>query len=1001
MIKLQLFCSILLLAAIHLSGSQIFNFNADWRFIKADVPGAEVAEFDDDDWETVSAPHTYNDVDTFDDFSPPAHAGEMEQWGGKTWYRKSFYVPREWTNKRVMIEFEAVRQVGIIYINGVEVGGAENGFLPFGADLSEHLKFGAMNVVALSCDNEFVKDTDGNRKEVWHNYFGGAKFPWNNPHWHPAHGGIYRNVFLHVTEKLHLTEPLYNNLGTVGTYAYAIEPSRASTGVGVEVEVSNANEASQAFRLVNRLLDREGNTVLVLSDAQQLGAGETAIFENQGLLEQPWLWEPKHPYIYTLVTEILQDGVQVARNEIPFAVRWVEMNTTTGFFINNRHVKLQGWGMKSVDGWPGLGAANPDWMHHYTLEKITEAGGNFVRWGHTAGSPAQLRAADRLGIITMQPGVDGEGDNDGHAWNIRAQAWRDTVIYYRNSPSLLFWEGGNQSLREEHTRQMKEIVETYDPHGGRLYGHRRANNVVKPFCDITISTEGSGFIAALPTVEGEYNREESPRRVWDRDTPPYEDWEAVGTYNLTAEDFALNQVYQYEKIAPVSHGGGANWIFVDSTSGGRVQSEVTRTSGEIDAMRLPKEAYHVCRVIFSDEPDLHVIGHWNYPGGTVRDMHVVADMDRVQLMLNGEIIGDKEAADSVIGGPLTGREPMTPERQHPMIFTFEDVVWQPGELLAVGFKDGDEVARHAIKTTGPAVALHLSATTGPEGWLANGSDAVVIDIEAVDADGRRVPTFNGRVDFELSCPGIWRGGYNSGKEDSTNHPYLDLESGINRVIVRSTRQPGLVEVTAHSEGLESGMIDLSAGRFVTWEGLSKELPKMPETGELMDLGLPDNSHLEAALAAYERRANRSSELLEDVSYSGPSGTPLVVAAGEGERLFPDHPERMPELPEFLLKGERIRLPNLDWNFSAVDLLQFNVKADATVYVAHNVRIREKMDWLTSGYEPTGDYIESGRHRWQLWRRDVEAGESVLMGSNSELQGLSNDPRMMLVYVVPR
>lgn len=105
--------------------------------------------------------------------------------------------------------------------------------------------------------------------------------------------------------------------------------------------------------------------------------------------------------------------------------------------------------------------------------------------------------------------------------------------------------------------------------------------------------------------------------------------------------------------------------------------------------------------------------------------------------------------------------------------------------------------------------------------------------------------------------------------------------------------------------------------------------------------------------------------------------------------------------DFLLKGEQIRLPNLDWNYSAVDLLQFNVKEDATVYVAHHERLKEKMEWLTSGYEATDHYIESGRQRWRLYRRDAEAGESILMGSNSERSGLSNDPRMMLVFFVPR
>ncbi|MDZ8117073.1 alginate lyase family protein [Pontiella agarivorans] len=980
------------------------NFNADWRFLRQDVSGADSVEFDDRGWTQVSAPHTYNDTDTFDDFSPSGHRGEMNQWGGKTWYRKTFTVPADWNRKTVIIEFEAVRQLADIYCNGVKVGHCENGFVPFGADLSAHLKPGQENVIAVACDNSFVKDTDfgGDRKQVWHHFAGGAKLPWNNPHWHPAHGGIYRNVFLHVSEPLHLTQPLYNNMETVGTYVYALNPSRESAEIGVEAEVKNDTGSRQNFTVRSRVVDRDGQTVLTMESETALPAGDKTVVKNRGVLRNPELWEPKYPYLYTVETEIVQHGSVVDSNCVPFGVRWIEMSTDWGFSINGRHLKLQGWGMKSVDGWPGLGAANPDWMHYYTLEKITEAGGNFLRWGHTCGGPVHLKAADRLGIVTMQPGVDGEGDCEGHAWDIRLNAWRDVVIYFRNHPALLFWEGGNQSTSRKHAAALRKVVDKYDPYGGRAYGHRRANNVVMPFSSMSISTEGSGYIKSLPTVEGEYNREESPRRVWDRKTPPYENWHAIGSYDLTAEQYALNQLYHYEKISRLSHGGGANWIFADSTSGGRVETEVTRASGELDAMRLPKEAYHVCRVIFTDEPDLHLIGHWNYPEGTVKDIHVVADCDEISLQLNGKEIGRKQAVTAFWKPKKTkkakGSANVAPTTwKHPMLFTFPGVTWEAGRLIAVGFKDGQEIGRHVLTTAGPAVALRLTPLTGPAGLLADGSDVAVFDVEAVDQNGNRCPTFIGRCDFKMTGPGIWRGGYNSGKEKSTNHTFLDLEAGINRVIIRSTREPGTIKLTAASEGLQSATATVEARFFDGTGGMSQVMPPIPEQGMLTSLPLPGPLPKAVKPAAENAKKKYRSVLIDDLSYSGPSGDARIVKAEPNGAMFTDQSMRFGTLPAGLAKGEQIRFPNADWNYSAVDLLQFNVKQDADVYVAHDVRLTEKMEWLKE-YTDTGIMLTIGRHQWQLFRKTVKAGDSVLMGSNTESHG--PECRMMTVFVVP-
>src|SRR3954469_23032143 len=149
---------LLALACAARADRQTLNFNPDWRFIKADPVGANAPEFNDGAWTTVSTPHTFNDTDTFDNWSLPGHRGEQQQWSGRTWYRKHFDVPAGWQGRKVFIEFEAARQVADVYLNGTKLGTAKGGFTPFGFDLTPHLKFGATNVLAVMVDNRFMKD---------------------------------------------------------------------------------------------------------------------------------------------------------------------------------------------------------------------------------------------------------------------------------------------------------------------------------------------------------------------------------------------------------------------------------------------------------------------------------------------------------------------------------------------------------------------------------------------------------------------------------------------------------------------------------------------------------------------------------------------------------------------------------------------------------------------------------------------------------------------------
>ena len=991
----------LLFSALSAAERVTLNFNPDWRFLKADPAGASAVSFDDSNWAKVSTPHTYNDTDTFDNWSTPGHRGEQIQWSGRTWYRKTFTLPVSTQGKKIFIEFEAARQIAEVYLNGHLLGVSKSGFTPFGFDLTPRLSpAGQPNVLAVMCDNRFMKDpldpsisaqaatndkTHPNLAKLSEQFnesipenladLGADQIPWNNPHWHPAHGGIYRNVRIYITDPLHIGLPLYSFLETAGPYAYATEISEKSALIGIEVPVRNERTAAAEVELQAEIFDSAGQAVLRLIEKKFVEAGANVEFKLSAKLANPKLWEPAYPHVYRVVSALRVGGETIDTSVIPLGVRHVRWEAASGFYINGQHLKLHGWGQKPTNEWAGLGAALPDWLHFYTLELMRAGGGNFVRWGHAAAGPAQISAGDHLGIIALQPGADGEHDTIGAAWKLRASVFRDAIIYFRNNPSILLWEGGNQKITRAHAEELRGYMDKYDPHGGRAYTHRRADAITAEFMDVGVGTEGGREIARLPVVEGEYNREESPRRVWDNFSPPNFGYpEAKGqTYQLNSEQFAVNEVSHYvKKLGADNHAGGANWIFSDSTSGGRVAVEVTRNSGEVDAVRLPKPAFDVMTAMWSERAQVKIIGHWTYPAGTKKVIYVASNASEVELYLNGQSLGLGQRSDRYL-------------------FTFPEITFAPGELKAVAKNDGVIVAKDSKHTTGAPVALRLTVLTAPGGLRADGSDIALIDVEAVDAQGQRCPTVQPRVDFTFSGPGTWRGGYNSGKLDSTNNLFLDLEAGINRVAVRAGRNPGKLIVTAASAGLAPASIEISASAYTG---------SAPITGHVK---LPNEAPIRSILPTAAATVKASGPIMlgkfiKTLNYTGPNAAivHVEVDARPGKNAYVNAETPLPALPSKLVGSDWVQADDRDSTYSAVDLMEIAVNSGSTVTIAHDDRL-PRPAWLTKQFKPTGGKIIVVGQSLSLFALTTTKDASFTLGANTEDTRIK-EAEMYIVFV---
>lgn len=943
------------------------NLNADWQFIRDDIKGAEATDFDASDWTTVSCPHTWNDIDTFNDFGTGGHQGESNLWQGAAWYRKQFTLPAASQGKQIYIEFEGVRQIADAYLNGHHLGQNKTGFIPFGFNLTPHLNADGNNVLAVRADNT----VDGKL------YVG--DIPWHHQNWHPPHGGIYRNVYLHVLDPVHVTLPLHKNLGTEGVYAWTQSLSKEQAIVGVSAQIANLTEEDTQANVAFSLVDHDGNVVATANESADVTAGDQPKIASTLTVDDPHLWEPDYPYVYQVRVEVAVDGVTRDLSQTAFGIRNFRFDRDTGFWINGHPLKLHGWGQKPIAGWAGLGAGIPNWMHDYTLKMMEEAGGNMIRWGHCAGPVVGVESSDKYGFVTIMPGVDGERDCEGEAWKTRTDAFRDMIIYYRNHPTICIWEGGNYNVSPEHAAELKAITQQWDPHGQRYFGFRMSTPAMADSIDIELGTVGrTRAFPSLAVIETEYDRTETPRRVWDRFSPP--DFGNLGklsdlnTYNLASEGFATNAIVEWWTLfgSKPDHSGGANWIFSDGPHGTRQRTDCARATGEVDGVRLPKEAYWALQATWAKEDRVHLIGHWNYPKDTVKPMYSVAKADKVELFVNDKSLGYGE-------------------RSMNTLFTWPDIAFEPGEIKVVAHRDGVEVASQVKQTAGDPVALKLTPMTAPGGWLADGSDIALVDFEVVDAQGRRCPTDQARVDFEVSGPGIWRGGYNSGTENSTNHLYLDTECGINRVSIRSTQQSGEVVITARREGLTPATLRLNSNQVQIEAGILKSLPTVFETSlptrpEIDAAKLTELTELRSAapVAAVETAADNRLFSMFAYTGNGPGG---MEDAWQHEMLAysDDAVVHIAEVPDYLKDSQVIRTAKEDTAYWANDYIVATAGEDLELYVAHDPKV-PLPQWLKD-YEKTGDKVKLNRGVLDLYKTRLAKDEGLQISGNAD-QGKS-------------
>jgi hypothetical protein len=794
--KLLLLLACLALAATAADRAR-YNFDPGWKVLVGDAPGAEAPAFDDSSWKPVALPYAWNEDSAF-------RVSIHDLPTGIAWYRKHFTLPADAAGRKIFLEFEGIRMAGEFYLNGKLIGRHENGVMAFGFDVTAAaVPAPGENVLAARIDNSWTyreKATD-------------TPFQWNDRNFYANYGGINKNVYLHVSGKLYQTLPLYSTLGTTGVYIYAqdIDVSGKSARITAESQVKNEYPDARTVAYQAVIEDMSGNAVQTLDGGSYtLGPGETKTLTASARVDGLHFWSWGYGYLYTVRTILKVDGQPVDT-----------VSTRTGFrktefaggmvTLNGRVIHLKGYAQRTTNEWPAIGLSVPAWLSDFSNRLIVEGNGNLIRWMHVTPWKQDIESCDRVGLIESMPAGDSEGDTTGRRWEQRVELMRDAIVYNRNNPSILFYEAGNKGVTDDHMRQIKALRDQFDPNGGRAAGSREMLG--------STEAEYGGEMLYIdksrtkPLWMMEYSRDEALRKYWDEFTPPFH--KDSPDYNRNQDSFAIEDVrrwFDYWRERPGTgervNAGGVNIIFSDSNTHFR-GDENYRRSGEVDAMRIPKEAYFAHQAMWDgwvdvERPAIHIIGHWNYAPGVKKSVSVVSSAEKVELVLNGKSLGFGEQSSR-------------------FLYTFPNVEWQPGTLQATGFDArGRKVCQTRVDTTGPPAWIRLTRHMGPRGFLANGSDLALIDVEVMDGQNHRCPTALNAIHFAISGPAEFRGGIAQGPDNYILSKTLPVEGGINRVLLRSTTQPGRIVIQAMSEGLVMGVVDLISRPVPVSGGLSLE-----------------------------------------------------------------------------------------------------------------------------------------------------------------------------------
>ena len=760
------------------SGTEYFNYLTKANSIHNEGPYAQ--KFDDAAWEEIRLPHDW--VTTLPYASEASHSHGYKTVGWKYpensvgWYRKVVKIGNEDLGKRLMLRFDGIFRNAQVWFNGFYMGTEPSGYVTQVYDITPYIKYGEDNLICIRADASL--------EEGW--FYEGA--------------GIYRDVWLEKSAEV--------SVAPFGTFVYAeLKQPYDVALLHVKTEVTNSSLTTQQYEVEQRLLDAEGQEVVRANGhVNPLKAKETRMTQHIIKLTNPHLWSTTDPYLYQVETTVKVDGKVVDVYTTTTGIRDIAFDAEQGFLLNGKSLKLKGVNMHQDHA--GVGAAIPDALQAWRIKQLKAFGCNAYRASHNPMTPALLDICDREGILVIDENRL-MGINDEHLRLLERMIKRD-----RNHPSIILWSDGNEEWGLENTIQGTRVAEAMREYT-RLFDPTRHSTVA--------NAGGTELIKGLDVVGFNYIVQNDV----DNRKKANPSWKIVGTeetsgcgtrgWYFNAPDYpgrmvSMNRDTTHHHVENVIERGWKfyaerpwaaglfYWTGFDYRGEPNPLQYPAHDSefGILDYCGFPKDEAWYLKAWWTDEPVLHIFPHWNLQGheGEEIDIWAYSNCDEVELTVNGKKLG---------------RQPM-PKNGH----LKWKAVYQPGKVVAYGYKNGKRIMTQTIETTKAAYQTVLKADR--QTITADGRDVAVITIEIQDQKGCIVPDacpmLNIALEGQARILGVGNGdpmylGSDHPKEQDCKAFSIPAFNGLAQVIVQSDETPSMVTVSCKSEGLKTGSMSLS------------------------------------------------------------------------------------------------------------------------------------------------------------------------------------------------
>ena len=780
------------------SNSRSSSFNFNWRFHRGNVTGAENPEFNDSDWRILNLPHDWSIEGKF---STQNASGTGYLPGGIGWYRKEFVLPETDKNKHVEIRFDGVYENCEVWLNSHYLGKRPYGFISFCYDLTPYLHFGnEKNIIAVRVDNSQVADS----------------------RWYTG-SGIYRNVWLTVTNKIHVTN--------WGTYVTTLEVNEISANVRIITNIKNDILDKNIITLKSIVADSAGDIVGQTSSNISFQPEIEYDFDQTIKVEHPKLWTLERPYMYTVISEVYKGQQLVDKDSTAFGIRTIKFDADNGFFLNGVFTLIKGVCLHNDAGALGSAVPKREWERRLILMK--EMGANAIRTSHNPPASEFLDLCDQMGFLVMDEAFDEweigkkkwiKGRNVGmeegaaglekyysqHGYSDFFKEWakhdiQDMVRRDRNHPSIILWSIGNEIdyPNDPYTDPSRSNFEPWGPPA--YYLPQIARNLSDYIKEIDTTRPVTAALANIPLsnkigyagvldVVG-YNYQE---QFYEEDHKKFPGRKIIGSEN--GDSYQAWMAVKNNKFIP----GQFLWTGIDYIGEAGEFPNRSNLAGLVDLSDFKKPEFYYRQSLWTDTPMLHISciapgekykryhieDNWNWEKYEGKDISVIAfsNCDSVSLFLDNTSLGTRVFTDSSNA-----------------VLKW-NVLYKPGILKAVAYKNGKKSAEDILKTTGKPKKIILESDR--TSILSDSEDFASVKILVTDADGNIVPYADNEITINVTGAGInvGIGNGDSNNIESYKSDHHHVYQGKARVYIQSNGDKGAIQIEASSKGLDSGKL---------------------------------------------------------------------------------------------------------------------------------------------------------------------------------------------------